>query len=143
MRPEEQFTDDGSQRRHRKFELFYFEKVGTRYQLRFTCLAVILIIGLTTISIVSILVIFLMSSQQMVSEPVNVNVRVPTQPIAPTDQPILKPPPPAPRLPTVAQPVYSTPTPSNTPTLDKNANEQTVPRQTPQTPQSTPSESPP
>jgi hypothetical protein len=140
MRPEEQFTDDSGQPRHRKFELFYFEKVGTRYQLRFTRLAVLLIIGLTVVSIVSILVIFLISSQQMASESVNVNVSVPTRTVAPSDKPILKPPPPAPRLPKVAQPVYRTPTPSSTPPPAKNSNGQTIPKQTPQ---SSPSESPP
>jgi hypothetical protein len=126
-----------------RMELFYFDQVGSRYVLRFTRMAVLLIIGLTVVSIVSILVIFLVSSQQMASEPVNVNVSVPTLPTSPTDKPILKPPPPAPRLPKVAQPVYSTPAPSNTPALNKNSNGQTIPKQTPQSPLPTTSESPP
>jgi hypothetical protein len=76
----------------------------------------------------------------MASEPVNVNVSVPTRPVVPSDKPILKRPPPAPRLPTVAQPVHSIPPPSNTPVPNKNSNGQIIPRQTPQSPTS---ESPP
>jgi hypothetical protein len=98
---------------------------------------------LTVISIVSILVIFLMSSQQMASEPVNINVSVPLPSPYLPNKPILKRPPPAPRLPTAAQPVHSMPTPSNTPPLKKNSNGQTNTKQTPQSPRSSTSESPP
>lgn len=142
MRSGKSHENDDNEPSHsgRKFELFFFETAGGRTHLRFTRLAVLLIFGLTVASIVAILMIFLISSQQMVSEPINVNVSVPTRTVAPSDKPILKPPPPAPRLPTASQPVYSMPTPSNTPVPNKNSNRQIIPRQTPQSPTS---ESPP
>lgn len=142
MRPSEHHTVNKlktpDHRRH--YSLFFFETVDGRTYLRFTRWAVILIIGLTVISIVSILVIFLMSSQQSATEPVNVNVTVPSRLPSPSNKPILRQPAPQPQPPKVAQPGYSIPASPNTPQLNKNFNGQTAPRKAPE---SLPSESPP
>lgn len=50
----------GSQRRSDRFELFYYERVGDdRYYLRFTRLALYLILGLTLVPIAGLFVFFL------------------------------------------------------------------------------------
>lgn len=125
---------------NKEHSLFFFETVNGRSYMRLTRLAVILIVGLTVVSIISILLIFLFSSQPSTSKPVNVNVSVPSPSPYVPKKPILRPPPPQPQPPKVAQPVYSMPTPSNTPLLYKNYNGQAIPKLNPQSP---PSESPP
>jgi hypothetical protein len=63
MRSDEQSKQNESQHLHprRKLELFFFENVGGgRTYIRFTRLAVILIIGLTVVSLASILIIFML-----------------------------------------------------------------------------------
>jgi multisubunit Na+/H+ antiporter MnhC subunit len=130
-----------SSNQRRNLGLFYFETIAGRTYLRFTRSAIILILGLTAISVGSILVIFVMSSQQSATEPVNVNVTTPTQaPPSLSNKHILRQPLPQSQPPKVAQPVYSMPTPLNTQPLNKNFNSQTILKRTPQTP---PSEYPP
>lgn len=127
----------------RRYSLVFFETVDEgRTYLRFTRLAVILIVGLIVVSIVSILVLFLLNSKQLASEPVNVNVRMPSPTPYLSNKPILRPPPPAPQPPKVEQPVYSMPTPPYTQPPGKNFNGQAT-RETPQTSPSPPLESPP
>lgn len=131
-------------RQKRRHSLVFFETVDEgRTYLRFTRLAVILIVGLIVVSIVLILVLFLLNSQQIASEPVNVNVSVPTPSPYLSNKPILRPPPPAPQPPKVEQPVYSMPTPPHTQPLENNFNWQKVPRETPQNSPSPPLKSPP
>lgn len=140
MRSDEQSNPDDSQMPRRRFELFYFERVGSRSYLRFTRLTVILIIGLTVVSLGSILVLFLISAKPGDSSPVNVNIAVPSQSPFSPDKPIIRQPPPAPLPPKVAnQPKYSIPARS-TPTINHNVNEQSVPKRMPQ---ARPSEAPP
>jgi hypothetical protein len=128
----------------RRRSLVFFETVDEgRTHLRFTSLAVILIVGLIVVSIGSILVLFLLNSQQITSEPVNVNVSVPSPSPYLSNKPILRPPPPAPQPPKVEQPVYSMPTPPNTQPPEDNFNGQKVPRETPQNSPSPPLKSPP
>jgi hypothetical protein len=133
-------NDDTTLYKRKEHSLFFLESVDGRTYLRFTRWAVILIIGLTVVSIVSILVIFLMSSQQSATEPGNVNVTVPSRLPSPSNKPILRQPAPQSQPPKVAKPSHGIPATPNTPQLNKNSNGQTVPRQAPQ---SLRSESPP
>jgi hypothetical protein len=143
MRSDEQSRQNESQALHprRKFELFFFENVGGgRTYIRFTRLAVILIIGLTVVSLASILIIFMLRSQPSDAAPVNVNISVPPATPYSANTPIIRQPPPQSPPPIIKQPKYSMPV-SPTPQMPSNsANEQIAPRQTPQ---SSPSESPP
>lgn len=93
MRPEERNVPGGSDHQHRRrFELFYFELVGTRYHLRFTRLALVLVVCLTVIPMVAIFALFVTNSHVDL-ENVNINVRV--EPRAPGNYggPIVMPPP--------------------------------------------------
>src|SRR5947209_17539671 len=74
-----------------RFELFYFEQVGSRHHLRFTRLALILIVCLTVIPVMLLFALFL-SRQQSSPDNVNINIVVPTP--APHDysKPIIQPP---------------------------------------------------
>src|SRR5438132_18589 len=107
-------TDNQPSHLNKRLKLLFYETESGRTCLRFTRWAVILILGLTVVSIISILVIFLLRSQPSASEPVNVNVSLPSPSPYLSNKPILSPPPPQPQPPKVAQPVYSMPTPSNT-----------------------------
>jgi hypothetical protein len=65
----------GETRRGGRFELFFYEQVGTRYYLRFTRLALALVVCLTVVPAVAIFALFLTQSHADL-ENVNVNVRV-------------------------------------------------------------------
>jgi hypothetical protein len=76
MRPNEQnITERRDSRRGGRFELFFYEQVGTRYYLRFTRLALVLVVCLTVVPAVAILALFLTHSRADL-ENVNINVRV-------------------------------------------------------------------
>lgn len=93
MRPNEYDNPaDGETRRSGRFELFFYEQIGTRYHLRFTRLALILIVCLTVISMLAIIALFVTQSRTDL-ENVNINVRV--EPRAPGNYggPIVMPPP--------------------------------------------------
>jgi hypothetical protein len=138
MRPEERNVpgrNDHQQRR--RFELFFYEQVGTRYYLRFTRLALILVVCLTVIPAVALLAIFLTESQADL-ENVNINIRVPPQSPGNYGNLIVQPPPltmPTPpragRSPRGSEPARQTPA---APNVNANA---------PPTPSPTPSPSPP
>ena len=138
MRPSEQDTPEYHQpRRGRRFELFFYEQVGTRYYLRFTRLALALVVCLTVIPAVAILALFLTQSHADL-ENVNINVRV--APREPGNYPqLIQPPPPAAlptppkagRSPRVGEPARQTPA---APALNANARP---------TPSPTPSPTPP
>jgi hypothetical protein len=93
MHPNDQNVQaDHESRRSSRFELFFYEQVGTRYYLRFTRLALILVVCLTVISMVAIFALFITNSHADL-ENVNINVRV--EPRAPGNYggPIVMPPP--------------------------------------------------
>jgi hypothetical protein len=129
MRPDEQSTPDDSHLSRQKFELFYFERVGSRSYLHFTRSAVILVIALTVVSVISLLFLFLRGSRQSLTEPVNVNVSVPSSTPYRSDKPIIQKPPPQPTPPKVGkQPTPNMHVPSMSPTPAKNVNEQLTPK---------------
>jgi hypothetical protein len=66
----------GRDSRRRRFELFFYEQVGTRYYLRFTRLALVLVVCLTVIPAAAIFAIFFTRSR-VDFEDVNVNIRTP------------------------------------------------------------------
>jgi hypothetical protein len=75
MRPNDQnIPEKRDSRRGGRFELFFYEQVGARYYLRFTRLALVLIICLTVIPVAAIFAIFFTQSR-VDFEDVNVNVR--------------------------------------------------------------------
>jgi hypothetical protein len=103
MRPNEYDNPAGGEtRRRRKFELVFYEHIGTRYHLRFTRLALVLVVCLTVIPAAAIFAIFFTQSR-VDFEDVNVNIRTP--PSAPRNygSPIIQSQPP----PTLATPRVS------------------------------------
>jgi type IV secretory pathway VirB10-like protein len=109
-------------------------------KLSFLRLILILIAGLTVISIVMMLAIFFLSDKDKATKDVNVNITVlPATPSSAKIPVIQQAPPPA--LPkNIKQPTYNMPAPPTIQTPDSNAAGQLAPRRTPQP---TPSESPP
>jgi hypothetical protein len=67
--------DRRGRQRGGRFELFFYEQVRTPYYLRFTRLALALVVCLTVISAVVIFALFLTQSRTDL-ENVNINVRV-------------------------------------------------------------------
>jgi hypothetical protein len=93
MRPDEYHNPTGSDpRRGGRFELFFYEQVGTRYYLRFTRLALVLIVCLTVIPMLAICALFFTQSRVDLE---NVNINIRAQPGAPGNygSPIVMPPP--------------------------------------------------
>src|SRR5215207_9720935 len=78
-----------------RFELFFYEQVGTRYYLRFTRLALLLVVCLTVIPMVAICALFFTQSRVDLE---NVNINIRSQPGAPGNdiRLIIQQPPPAP-----------------------------------------------
>src|SRR5437588_7040775 len=96
----------------RRFELFYFERVGSRSYLRFTTLALFLILFLTVGSMALLLALFFWN-QRGDSEDENINVNIVSPPHEPQDfsKPIIQRAPPLPSPPgIVKQPRASVPT---------------------------------
>src|ERR1044071_5745696 len=79
MRPNEyESPPEHTSRRGGRFELFFYEQVGARYYLRFTRLALVLVVCLTVIPAAAILAIFFPRSRlDFDFEDVNVNIRTP------------------------------------------------------------------
>ena len=65
----------GPSRRGGRFELFFYERVGTRYYLRFTRLALALVVCLTVVPAVAIFALFLTQSYTDL-ENANINARI-------------------------------------------------------------------
>jgi hypothetical protein len=135
MRPDEYHSPtERDTRRGGRFELFFYEQVGTRYYLRFTRLALLLIVCLTVFPMVAICALFFTESHADL-ENVNINIRSQSQAPGNDVRLIIQPPPaPMPTLPkagrsqrggeatrpTPAAPgsnVNAPPTPSPTPSL--------------------------
>jgi hypothetical protein len=92
MIPSEQNTPEAYQsRRGGRFELFFYEQVGTRYYLRFTRLALVLIVCLTIVPIVAIFAFFY-TRRHADLENVNVNITVPPRASGNYGGPIIQPP---------------------------------------------------
>src|ERR1043165_1015315 len=113
----------------RNFDLVYFERVGERTTLRFTRLAVALILGLTLISVVAILAIFLIRSRPDGLGNVNVNIAAPAVSPYSTNKPIIRQPPPQSSPPKIVkQHAYSTPVPPCSPTPNQGNKEKLTAR---------------
>ena len=98
MRPEERNVPEGSDHQHRRrFELFFYEyePVRSRYHLRFTRLALLLIVCLTVIPMVAICALFFTESHADL-ENVNINIRSQSQAPGNDVRLIIQPAPPAP-----------------------------------------------
>jgi hypothetical protein len=130
----DEFNGQAGRNRNRvgRFELFFYEQVGTRYYLRFTRLALLLIVCLTVIPMVAIFALFLTHSHADL-ENVNINVRVaPREPgnypqlIQPVPPAAMPTPPKAGRSPRVGERARQMPA---APAL--NANTLSTPSQTP------------
>lgn len=112
--------------------------VGESSKVSIIRLVLVLIVGLTMISIAAMLAIFFLSGKNDAAKEVNVNVTTPpATPFSPNTPIIRQAPLPSPAKP-VKQP--SMPAPPAVRTPGSNTNEQTAPKQTPQP---LPSESPP
>lgn len=115
MSPNNLFSDDkdnevSAPRQKRRFELFFFESVNGRTYLRFTRLAVALIIALTVIPLAALLILFL-SRPAVDDTKVDVTIR-PRPDSTSTNGPIIKQPPPQRLPPTLRhQPMPPAPSP--------------------------------
>lgn len=110
MQPDEQFNQSQPPPTREKIGLFYYERVGSRYYLRFTRLTVMLVVGLTVISIAALLVFFLSNHRNPPKE-VNVTITIPESSPNPPTQTIIQPAPV--RQPTpIKQPIINIPAPS-------------------------------
>jgi Na+-transporting methylmalonyl-CoA/oxaloacetate decarboxylase gamma subunit len=140
MRPHEpnDVSDHEPPTRRRGNPLFYFQQEGQRSYLRFTLLGVTVVVLIIVIPVIALLLMFFINSRSPKPE-VNTNVTV--QPAAPysPNTPVIQQAPPSPAK-AIKQPTASMPTPPTPPTRVNNSNGQLVPRQSPQP---TPSESPP
>src|SRR5215210_7036326 len=93
MRPDEYHNPtERDTRRGGRFELFFYEQVGERYYLRFTRLALLLIVCLTVIPMVAICALFFTESHTDLE---NVNIKIRSQSGAPGNDVrlIIQPPP--------------------------------------------------
>src|SRR5205085_9214200 len=79
MQPNEKNTseDDRPPKRGINLELFFFEQVGSRSYLRFTKLALYLILFMTLVAIAMLLALFVLNRNQKPEE-INLNITVPT-----------------------------------------------------------------
>lgn len=145
MGSDEQQTHEesiGTEQPHSKLALFFYERKGSRYYLRFTRLAVILIVGLTAVSLVAILIMFLINSRHDASEELNINIVTPSPSPRSPNNPVIKQAPASAPLPQVYRPSQSnmpaSPALSPIPGTGDNDNEQVAPQQTPSPQPSTP-----
>jgi hypothetical protein len=103
MSPDERNIPEGSNRRHRgRFDLFYFEQVGPRSYLRFTRLALFLILCLIIVPMAALLALFAWNRRDRPKD-VDVNITVPTPKPHDYSKPIIQPTTPAPAPPRVIQ----------------------------------------
>lgn len=136
MRSNEQnIPEDRQPHRGGKFELVFWEKLGTRYHLRFTRLALVLVVCLTVIPALAILGIFLTQSHADLE---NVNINIRTAPRAPGNYPQLIKAPPPPAMPTPPKagrsPRGGEPAKRTSVTPDLNTNTSSTPSPTPSPP---------
>jgi hypothetical protein len=124
MHPDDQHdpADRGRASRAGRFQLFYFEKIGSsRTYLRFTRLTLFLIVGLIVLSILLLFALFL-SKGRGCPEDIDVNVVAPTATPYDYNKPVLRRATPGPTPPKVIKqpsagvPPSPSPTPSPAPT---------------------------
>lgn len=92
MEPDDFNGPAGHSHRGGRFDLFFYEQVGMRYHLRFTRLALVLVVCLTIIPIVAIFALFLTQRHADLKN-VNVDITVPPRAPANYEAPIIQPPP--------------------------------------------------
>ena len=103
MSPDERNIPEGSNRRHwGPFDLFYFEQVGPRSKLRFTRLALFLILCLTVVPMAALLALLAWNRSDRPQD-VDVNITVPTPTPNDYSKPIIQPATPAPAPPSIIQ----------------------------------------
>ena len=114
MHPNKHSRLDEHHPRRGGFQLFYLEQIGPRHYLRFTRLALILIVCLTLIPIVLLFALYLSRKR---SGPKNVNVEIVVPTPAPHDynKPIIQPAAPPPTPPKVSTPPGAGVPPRETP----------------------------
>jgi hypothetical protein len=133
MRPDEQHdpVERGPGGRAGRFGLFYFEQVGSRHYLRFTRLALLLIVCLTLISIL-LLFTFYLSRKRSGPREVDVDIVVPTPVPRDYNKPIIQPAAPPPTPPKVSRRPGVGASPRQTPLAPNgNANGSFTPSPTP------------
>ena len=151
MRPDKQnLPEKNNLRRSSRFELFFWEQVGSRYYLRFTRLAFYLIVGIAVVPAALLVTLFIWNQRadspntnvNIIGAP-NTNVKIvgpsPTMPKQTPVQPPLSPLP-SPRV--VRQPRADVPTMPTPQRFNDTSNELLVPEQMPQTPQPSPTKPP-
>lgn len=115
MRPDEYDSlPEHAPQRSRRFELFFFEQIGSRHYLRLTRLALLLIVCLILIPILLLFTLYL-SRKRSGPKDVNVDIVAPTP--APHDYstPIIQPAAPPPTPPKVSKPPGAGVPPRQTP----------------------------
>jgi hypothetical protein len=141
MRPHEpnEVSDHEPPTRRRGYSLFYFKQEGQRSYLRFTLFGATVVVLIIVVPVIALFVMFFINSRTPGPE-VNTNVTVqPSAPFSPNTPVIRQAPLPSPAK-AIKQPASSMPAQPTLPTPVNNSNKQLAPRQTPQP---TPSESPP
>jgi hypothetical protein len=132
MRPDKQHDSVERDRGRRAggFQLIYFEQVGSRHHLRFTRLALLLIVCLILIPILLLFTLYL-SRKRSGPRDVDVDIVVPTPVPRDYNKPIIQPAAPPPTPPKVRQPGAGVP-PQQTPLAPNgNANGSFTPSPTP------------
>lgn len=115
MRPNEHRTsEEPSPRRLGRFNLFFFERVGSRHYLRFTRLALLLIVCLILIPILLLFTLYL-SRKGGGPKNVNVDIVVPRPATHDYNKPIIQPAVPLPPPPKVSTQPGASPLPRQTP----------------------------
>ena len=103
-RDQHAYGEGGHDRSGRRFDLFYYEKVGERFYLRLTPLAAVLVIGLTLLSIGGIALFYFYNSGRTRRTP-DVDIRITAPPATPaTQSTIIVPAKPLPQPPRVVAP---------------------------------------
>ena len=132
MRPNEHnISERRDPNRRGGFELFFYEQVGARYYLRFTRLALFLIVCLTVVPMMLLFALFLWNRNNK-TENTNVNIVIPTPTPRDYGKPIILPAPPAPVPPRVTrQPGAGVPAQQIPPVPAGNDNRPPTPSPTP------------
>jgi hypothetical protein len=123
---------EGRAKRHgRRLKLFYFEQAGSRYYLRFTRLALLVITGLIVVPVAILLVLFAWNGQEKPKD-LNININAPLSDPHDYNRPIIQLPRPAtPQRALTKQPMPPAPTPQLSQAPDAEARAPTTPSPTP------------
>jgi hypothetical protein len=114
-------ANNSKPRRRFSWELFYYEQVGSRFYLRITPFAIILMLVTALIGIT----IMEFEFRDHPSQEINTNITVPSPSPYSPERTIIKPAPPGPTPPRIIkQPQATMPKPASTPAPNQNTNEQ-------------------